>query len=185
MKHLFRLFAFVLMLAVAGACATKKTVYFDQLIRQNVESYDIQMTDIQFYNSKEIILERDLSYEETKVASGKIRFENGRFIERIIIKKETPGVCEGFDNEVIDVAFEPGENKVLKFVRDAQDKYRVSAIEWKNKYGKVAYDTTHYFIVPGGEKAILKVKLEDIYKFDKKQRVATGRTIQKKTSSEE
>lgn len=179
MKHLYRLFALMLFIMLVGACATKKTVYFNQLIRQNVESYDIEMTDIQFYNSREIILERDLSYEETKVASGKIRFENGRFIERIIIKKETPGVCEGFDEEVIDVSFEPGENKVLKFVRDAGDNYRVSAIEWQNKYGKVAYDTTHYFIVPGGEKAILKVKLEDIHKFDKKQRIAPGRTLSK------
>ncbi len=164
-------------LLFTSACASKKTVLFNQEIRQNVESYNIEMLDIQFYNSSKIVLERDLSYEETKVASGKIRFENGRFIERIIIKKNTPGVCENYDDNVIDVAFEDGENKALKFVRDGSDRYRLSAIEWQNKYGKIAYDTTHYFIVPGGEKAMLKVKLEDIFQIEKKERVAPGRQI--------
>ncbi len=174
---------FLILVVFSGlliACASKKTVYFDQSLRENVASYQIELTDVQFYNSSKIILERDLNYEETKVASGKIRFENGRFIERIIIKKNTPGVCENFTDEMIDVSFEQGDNRVLKFVRDGQDRYRISALEWQNKHGKVAYDTTHFFIVPGGEKALLKVRLEDIYNFKKEERVAPGRSISSK-----
>jgi hypothetical protein len=176
-----KLFIFSLILTFFfSGCASKKAVYFNQEIRDNVESYEIEMTEIQFYNSHKIVLERNLTYEETKVASGKIRFENGQFIERIIIKKNTPGVCEGFTADMIDVAFEQGENRILKFVRDSENKFRISALEWKDKYGKIAYDTTHFFIVPGGEKAVLKVKLEDIYNFNKQERVAPGRSISTK-----
>jgi hypothetical protein len=169
----------VLMFFFSG-CASKKSVFFNQEIRDNVESYEIEMTEIQFYNSHKIVLERNLTYEETKVASGKIRFENGQFIERIIIKKNTPGVCESFTEDMIDVAFEQGDNRVLKFVRDSESKFRVSALEWTDKYGKIAYDTTHFFIAPGGEKAVLKVKLEDIYNFKKQERVAPGRSVTSK-----
>ena len=72
-------------------------------------------------------------------------------------------MCETFDDNMIDVSFEQGENRQLKFVRDSQDKYRISALEWKNKEGKINYDTTFFYIAPGGERALLKVKLEDIY----------------------
>lgn len=169
--------ALLVSLGFLSACASKKAVLFTQAIRENVESYDITLDQIQFYNSHKIVLYRNLSYEETKVASGKIRFENGEFIERVIIKKNTPGVCEGFTDQIIDVAFEQGENRQLKFVRDSQDKYRISALEWNNKEGKVAYDTTFFYISQGGEHALLKVKLEDIFKFKTEERVAPGRSI--------
>ena len=174
-----KLFVLLALLSVGllSACAARKAVYFTQPIRQNVESYDIIVDQIQFYNSHKIVLYRNLSYEQTKVASGKIRFENGEFIERIIIKKNTPGLCETFDDNMIDVSFEQGENRQLKFVRDSQDKYRISALEWKNKEGKINYDTTFFYIAPGGERALLKVKLEDIFKFKTEERVAPGRSI--------
>ena len=78
-----KLFVLLALLSVGllSACASRKAVYFTQSIRENVESYDITVDQIQFYNSHKIVLYRNLSYEETKVASGKIRFENGEFID--------------------------------------------------------------------------------------------------------
>ncbi len=179
MKNKTNIFLFATLMVIGTACASRKTVYFDQQLRRNIESYGIDLPDVQFYNSKKIVLERDLSYEETKVASGKIRFENGRFIEKIIIKKRTPGVCENFEDNFVEVSFEQGDNTTLKFMRDGKNYYRLSALEWKNRLGKVAYDTTMYFILPGGENALLKVKAEDIYRFEKKERVAPGRKLSK------
>ncbi|MBW7847460.1 MAG: hypothetical protein H3C41_05165 [Bacteroidales bacterium] len=179
MKKQIKQFIVIALLLMVSACASRKTIYFDQQIRKNIESYGIDLPDIQFYNSKKIVLARDLSYEETKVASGKIRFENGRFIEKIIIKKRTPGVCENFDDRFLEISFEHGDNTKLKFILDSKDYYRLSAMEWKNRYGKIAYDTTVYYIQPGGEKALLKIKAEDIYRFDRKERVAPGRKLSK------
>jgi hypothetical protein len=175
-KEYLLFMAFALMITVSS-CASKKTILFTQSIREKVESYDLAIEDIQFYNSHKIVLERNLSYEDTKVASGKISFENGQYVERIIIKKRTPGVCESFDDNAIDVSFEQGENRQLKFVLNPKQRYQVSALEWENKFGRISYDTTNYFILPGGEKAMLKVKKEDIFKFDKQERVAPGRSV--------
>ncbi len=177
MKKQTILFLIVTAGLLMSACASRKTLYFDQKMRQNIESYKIDLPDIQFYNSKKIVLERNLSYEETKVASGKIRFENGKIIEKVTIKKRTPGVCENFDDDFLDVSFEQGDNNTLRFIRDKKDHYRLSALEWKNRFGKVDYDTVFFYISPGGEKALLKIKAEDIYRFEKKERVAPGRKL--------
>lgn len=167
----------ILVVLLVSACASKKTMYFTQELRKNVESYDIKLEEIQFYNSNKIELERNLTYEETKVASGKIRFENGQYIERIIIKSKTQGVCELFDENSINVSFEQGDNRQLIFVRNNKDMYQISAFNWENKYGRISYDTTEYFIAPGGQKALLKVKKEDIFNFKKQERVAPGRSV--------
>lgn len=165
----------VLFLVVS--CSSKKTLYFTHQLRETVAASDIDLKDIQFYNSQKIVIERQITSEETKVASGKIRFENGQFIERIIIKKNTPGICESFNEAVVEVAFEQGENRALKFVRNAREKYQISALEWEGKFGRISYDTTFFFIVPGSEKAMLKIKKEDITRFNKQERVASGRSV--------
>ncbi|MBS4059588.1 MAG: hypothetical protein KG029_04260 [Bacteroidetes bacterium] len=180
MKKEYMLFMTFVLVITLSSCASKKTILFTQAIREKVESYDLDIGDIQFYNSHEIVLERNLSYEDTKVAAGKISFENGQYVERIIIKKRTPGVCEFYDESAIDVSFEQGENRQLKFVLNPKLHYQVSALEWERKYGRISYDTTSYFILPGGEKAMLRVKKEDIFKFDKQERVAPGRSVSSK-----
>lgn len=163
-------------LLLISACSPR-TILFTQYMRGKVESQGLDLKDVQFYNSSELILQRNLTYEETKLAQGKINFENGKFIELITIKKMTPGVCESYDKKSLDVSFESGENRKLKFVLNPNQNYQVSALEWKDKYGKVKYDTLYYYIRPGGEKALLKVKKDNIFKLDKQERVAPGRKV--------
>lgn len=158
------------------ACSPK-TIYFTQQTRAKIESSGINLKDIQYYNSHQIILQRNLSYEETKVASGKISIENGEFVEIITLNKKTPGVCESYTSNALDVSFENGENRKLRFIMNQEKNYQISAIEWKNKFGKVSYDTLTYYIKPGGEKALLKVKKDNIFVYDKKERVIEGRTV--------
>jgi hypothetical protein len=173
MKLLKTLLINILLLS---ACSPK-TIYFTQNTRTKIESNKIDLKDIQYYNSHEIILQRNLSYEETKVASGKISIENGEFVEIITLKKKTPGVCESYTSNSLDVSFEKGENRKLRFIMNPEKNYQVSAIEWKNKFGKVSYDTLTYYIKPGGEKALLKVKKDNVFIYDKKERVIEGRTV--------
>jgi len=171
------LLPYVLIIMFAALPGCSKTIMFTQEIRQKVQGDGIDIREVQFYNDKKFTLQRNLSYEETKVAQGKIKFENGQFIEMIIIKKNTPGVCESTMPNSLDISFEQGENRKLRFVLNNKSTYQLSAIEWKDKFGKVSYDTLTYYITPGGDKTRLKVKKEYIFKVDKKQRVAPGRTV--------
>jgi hypothetical protein len=174
--------SFIFSILLLTACSPK-TIYFTQQTRKKIENNKIDLKDIQYYNSHQIILQRNLSYEETKVASGKISIENGEFVEMIILKKKTPGICESYTQYSLDVSFEQGDNRKLRFVLNPEKNYQVSATEWKNKFGKVSYDTLTYYIKPGGEKALLKVKKEDIFTYDKQERVIQGRTVTSKSSN--
>ncbi len=167
---------FLLLSLILPSCSPK-TILFTQQIRQKVENESLNLTDVQFYNSHPIILQRNLTYAETKIASGEIQFENGKYIEIIQIKKGTPGVCETANANSLDVSFEAGENRNLKFVLNPRKNYQISALEWKDRFGRVTYDSLTYYLKPGSEKALLKVKRDHIFKLDKKERVAPGRKV--------
>ncbi|MDA3944768.1 MAG: hypothetical protein PF694_14640 [Bacteroidetes bacterium] len=176
-KQLWQLKWMIVFAMVLFSSCSPKTIYFTQEIRNKVEEQGLDLRDVQFYNSHPITLQRNLTYEETKLASGTINFENGRYIEIIQIKKETPGICEQVEPKSLDITFEAGDNRRLKFVMNPRKNYQISALEWRDRLGKVNYDTLTYYIKPGGEKALLKVKNDKIFKLDKKERVATGRKV--------
>ena len=177
--RLNKLFVFIVL--VFTSCSTQ-TIYFTQQTRSKIESNGIDLKDIQYYNSHKIILQRNLSYEETKVASGNISIENGEFVEIITLNRGTPGICESYTFNSLDISFEKGENRKLRFIMNSEKNYQISAIEWKDKFGKVSYDTLTYYIKPGGEKALLKVKKDNNFVYDKKERIIEGRTITNNSS---
>ena len=165
-------FAFLMLLS---SCS--KTIYFTRDMRQNLSKNYLSIDKIQFYNSKKIILRRNLSYADTKVARGKINFENGQYVEKIIIPKKTPGVAVGEGTNYINVAFEDGNNRFLKFVLNGDNEYQVSAGKWEQGYGKVKYDTLVYYIEPKSSKAVLKVVKNDNFNLQKNTRRLKGKVI--------
>lgn len=162
---------------VFGAC--NSTMYFTQDMRNNLNDNDLNVADVQFYNSKKLILKRNLNYDETKIARGEIKLENGQYIEEIIIPKNTPGVAVDYSNNRVDIAFEQGFNRDLKFVLNEENLYQITALSWQDDYGRIKYDTLIYFMEPGGDEALLKVKKDNIYNFQKKKRIVKGRTVTK------
>ncbi len=155
------------------------TIYFTQEMRNNIDENNLKIEDVQFYVSQKLILKRNLSSDEIKIARGEIKFENGQFVEEIIIPKNTPGIAVDLDIDWVDIVFEQGFNRDLKFVLNSDDNYQITALEWNSNYGKVKYDTTFYYLVPGSDKALLKVKKEDIFNFQKNKRVVKGINIDK------
>ncbi len=165
-------FAFFMLLA---SCS--KTIYFTQDMRSDLSKNYLSIDKIQFYNSKKIVLRRNLSYADTKVARGKINFENGQYVENIIIPKKTPGVAVGEGGNYINVAFEDGPNRYLKFVLNDDNLYQISAAKWEQGYGKIKYDTLIYYIEPKSSKAVLKVVRNDNFNMQKNTRRLKGITV--------
>ncbi len=164
---------FILVLGILlNSCS--KTIYFTQDMRMNLHKNHIKLGEVQFYNSKKIALKRDISYEDTKVARGAIKLENGQLIEELIIPKNTPGVTKSETGNVINVAFESGRNRAIRFVLNDKNRYQISALVWENGYGKIVYDTLVYFIEPKSAKALLKVRKDNRYNFQKKVRKVKG-----------
>jgi len=152
-------------------------ILFTQEIRDDLNENNLEIEKVQFYNSKKIILKRSLSKEETQIAKGVIRFENGQYFEEIIIPKKTKGiaVCKG--SKYLRIAFELGENKNLRFSLNGDSEYQIAADTWKNDFGCINYDTTKYYIIPGSNNTLLLVDKEHISNYEKKRRVVKGRSV--------
>ena len=175
MYRKLNLLVFVLISLVISSCSN--LIYFTQEIRSDLSENDLEVEKVQFYNSSKIILLRNLSKEETQIAKGTIRLENGEYYEEIIIPKKTKGVAVRNGSEFLRVAFETGEKRNLRFDMNENSKYQISADTWKDSYGCVVYDTSTYFIVPSSSNTVLMVNKEYISNFEKKRRVLKGRSV--------
>ena len=146
-------------------------------MKKNLLKNNLDIKDVQFYTSKKIVLKRNLTYKETKLARGKIKYQNGQYFEEIIIPKNTPGVLEKDSANILGVAFEKGRNRALKFVLNKNDHYQLSALLWNDGYGRVSYDTLVYYVEPRSSQAVLKVKKHYTFVFNKKIRKVRGRLV--------
>ncbi len=172
MKNRKWIILFLITGVLTTSCSDK--VLFTRQMQQLLYENEINMRHVQFYNSKKIVLKRNLTSEETDVASGKILFENGKYIEEIIIPKHTPGVAVKSGKNYLNIAFENDKRKYLKFLLNYNNNYQLSAKEWDKNYGKIKYDTLTYYILPGGAKALLEVSKNNVSKFEKKRRKLKG-----------
>jgi hypothetical protein len=168
---------------VFSACGSSKT-YFTTAIRQSVEASHQKLDKVQFYADRDIILRREMDKEDTKVYSGKVKIENGHYVNIITLKKNTPGVCTVTTNNAIGVSFEQGSNKFLSFGKtkdaDPEDPYRILANEWVDDYGLVKYEGKEYHILSDGTEASLMIKTKVYKKSVREEREMKGRKVAKK-----
>ena len=126
-----------------SACSPKILFTYD--IKQRLDYEGLELEKVQFYNSRKIVLERILPHKGSVVAGGKIRFENGKMIEQVVVKRNTPGICEFRNDNEMDISFENGEGRYLKFKVDKyQDFFQIYTEINKAGYNTVFYDTTVY-----------------------------------------
>ncbi len=152
-------------------------IFFTEDIRENLNENQLEVEKVQFYNSEKIVLRRSLSKEETQIAKGTIRLEDGHYFEEIIIPKKTKGVVVKKGSEYLRVAFETGENRNLRFVINQDKYYQISADNWENNYGCISYDTTLYYVIPSSSSTLLLVNKEYIQNFEENRRVLKGISV--------
>jgi len=147
MKHStqFLLAAFFLM--TFSSCSKKLTPY-TQRLQDDFEFSKDELQRIQFYLSSDIVLQRNLGVEETRISEGKIQLIDGREVEQIVFKKGTPGILVFSPKENrLAISFEEGgDDKYLMFGpnKQAGGRFVLLAKEWRNKLGKVSYNGKIY-----------------------------------------
>ena len=166
-----------------AACSTSKT-YFTANIRNKVESSKQPLEKIQFYADRNITLRRDMETGETKVSSGKVKIENGHYVNIISLPKNTPGVCTIVKNNIVGISFETGDNRYLTYgkTKNAQpnDPYRILANDWTNDYGIINYDGKKYHIQSEGTNAAILIKTKVLKNFKVEEREMKGRKVSDK-----
>lgn len=162
------------------SCAQK--IVFTAQLRNKLEKQDIDLQEVQFYNSDKIVLEREEEKpEELSIRSGTVKIEEGRIIEEIVIKKKTPGICVEAHPYHLNISFEDRSDNSLKFGRKAGNHlgntFKLYAKSWRDETGKIQYGDTIYTTGKGAAASHLLVKKSQIYKLIREKRVAKGRTI--------
>lgn len=175
MKKPFYSFVFLPLFFLLSSCSN--TIYFTQDMRNTLNKSKVPIEEVQFYNSKKIVLKRNLSYDETKVARGEIKYENGEYVEEIIIPKNTPGVAVGHGNNFLNIAFENGRNRDFRFSENERSLYQLIPERIDQKNETVVYDTLVYLLEHGSNRALLKVKKNSNFNFEKKKRVVKGISV--------
>ncbi|MCF8332674.1 MAG: hypothetical protein K9I47_00880 [Bacteroidales bacterium] len=171
----------VILLAVATSCSKK--IVFTAKLRNKLENQNIDLKDVQFYNSDKIVLKRtEKKPEELSVSSGAVKIEEGKIIEEIVIKKKTPGVCIEAKPYQLNISFENGNNKYLKFGRKTggplDNKFKLYAKKWETQKGEILYGDTLYTAPKDAANTYLLVEKDQVYNLIREKRVAEGRTIE-------
>jgi hypothetical protein len=176
MKKIFLFFSLALLFS-----SCKNLVPYTDSMRKQHNWTEEQVKRIQFYVSHDVVLHRELTKGSTEIVQGKIKMENGKKVEEILIRAGTPGVLTDMpkENKML-VSFEVGDDHYLSFGvnPDAGDKYVLLASDWKNGMGKIHYAGNEYYSEQDSKYACLLVDLRRIDKMAVNERVAKGRKVQ-------
>lgn len=173
--------------AVFSSCSMNR-MYFTVETKLQVEKANINVTQLQFYNSEEIVLTRQLSKEDIGVEKGRIKIQNGRQVEEIIIPRNTPGICEVNDEKTLKVSFDKGNDNAIAFLVERRNgvvtegsHFKIAAKEWVstergNKVGKMDYEGKVFTLVRGFNSRLL-IDKSVLNKVDRDTKVAKGRKL--------
>lgn len=176
MKYSFYLFAMIGIFA--SGCASY--VPFTKDLANQYHIQEEQLAALQFYNSSDIILYKDVRNGESKIVSGKIKVIDGREVEEILIQAKTKGIkVNSSDGKSISISFEINDNYYLNFGENPKinNKFTLLASDWENGIGIVTYNDEKFKTPTQSGKVFLLVNLKKLQKMDKKERVAKGRKV--------
>ncbi|MBC8072154.1 MAG: hypothetical protein IAG13_27790 [Deltaproteobacteria bacterium] len=151
---------------------------------------------LQYFVSSRIVLERRLRSRDERVEGGHVSLRRGEWIERLIVRRGTPGVATGWDDRTLRVSFEPGG--ALEFVRDqalpaalARDREPAGLTGWaapretyllrtdrsEDGIHRLDYRGQRWEVVQGFEGARLEVRRDDRRRWGFERRVVRGRRL--------
>lgn len=160
-------------------CSPKLSTFSERLYNDGDWS-EQELSDIQFYNSDNIVLRRQVRSGQSKIIDGEIKMENGRKVEEIIIKKGTPGIfVKRINDKNLAISFESGKDKVLVFGPNKKigGRYALKANNWERNRGEVNYAGKTWTITVINDVPMLQVDLSNKSKTTRRSRVAKGRKV--------
>lgn len=176
----FSFFAAIILCLSLSSCS-KKLQYFTQDIYNDFRWSENELQKIQFYLSDDIVLQRRLGSEDSRITKGKIRVIDGSDVEEIIFKKNTPGVIV-FTPKTnhFAVSFEENDDNYLMFGpnKKAGGRYVLLAKDWDKHLGKITYNGKTYSTTSESAYASLLVDIKKARNISYKSREASGRKVE-------
>jgi hypothetical protein len=173
-------FLFALLAMLSLAACTPQYSFFTESLYQKQKWTEADISRIQFYISKDIVLTRALTEGETKISEGKIQIKNGRKVEQVIIRQGTPGVLVLMPKENrFAISFEESDDAYLMFGPNPKydNRFALLAQDWEREKGKVHYKGNLYEVGSESAYASLMVDLRRIGDHEFQSRKAEGRLV--------
>ena len=179
MKNL--IFFSILSLVLTVTSCSPDLTPFSEDIRAKAKLDEGTLKKVQFYLSKDVVIQREAGEGTTEVKGGKIKVVDGKRVEEIIIPEGTPGVLIMMpQTNRMAVSFEAdSDQKFLMFGPNPNqhNNYTLLSKEWKNGVGTITYDGKEYNTNSESGRAVLMVDADFIRKLDVDSRKAKGRKI--------
>jgi len=169
--------------AVAKSSGDTTYTPFTKQLRQRIENNHLDIKKVQFFVDQRLVLRRSLGNVKSEIKSGVILFENGQYLNEIIIPRNTPGVCEAVNGDKLMISFELQNNNSIEFgpggMNDAY--FTLYARNWNNGSADMTYDNKNYKVqcascLNAGDVKLV-VRKSEADKLEKTQRVVQGRKV--------
>ena len=135
---------------------------------------------IQFYLSEDVVLTRELRSDRSQITRGTVRVINGREVEQVVFKRNTPGVFT-FSPKTrrVAISFEDDSDNFLVFGPNPKngDRYSLLASDWNRNSGQVTYAGREWRVSSADAFASLLIPLKRIREGDTRGRVVGGRKV--------
>jgi len=135
---------------------------------------------VQFYLSQNIVLKRKANEHESIIKEGKIKLTKGKKVEKIVIKKGTPGTLTFIPKaNRFAISFDQDENKYLMFGpnKRAHGKFVLLAKDWDRNIGHMTYNGELFYTSSSSAMAHLLVDIKQAAEVKYSREKATGRIV--------
>jgi hypothetical protein len=158
-------------------------VPFTKALKDMVDKNNLDLKKVQFFIDQKLIMKRSLGMQKVDVKSGVIVFENGEYMQQIIVPAFTPGVCERAGNNQLQISFETPNNNITFAALGDNIYFRLLGHNWDQRYGTadIVYDNQTYKVqcascISAGDAKLL-VRKNQMDKLQNSQRVIEGRKV--------
>ncbi len=174
-----RILFFGLIVLFLSSCGTN----LKPLTQRMYEEYgwsERDLQSVQFYVSRDIVLEKKAMDNVTSIKEGKIKVTEDRVIEKVVIKRGTPGSLLFMPKQNrLAISFDNDDNKYLIFGASEKNngKFMLFAKDWDRNRGIMTYDGQTYYTTSSSAMAYLLVDIREAAKMKVSNNVAPGRKI--------
>src|SRR5690606_19534797 len=172
--------------ATAFSCSPSLSPFSSSLIKE-YQYDDEALSQIQFYLSDDIVLQRQMRQGESTIDQGRISVRDGRRVEEIVFRSGTPGVYVfSPGDQKLAISFERGEDRYLIFGPSSRSRrggrggsgiYGLLAKEWESDYGTITYDGKEYYTPARSAFVTLLVDIDSRVRVNREVKEVGGRTV--------
>lgn len=171
----------IILTALVGLSSCAKYIPYTSDIEKKYQITAEEREQLQFKNSKEIILENQDVTVEKEVKKGKLVTKKDSNSNEIVVEEKTFGAVVGqTDNGMLKISFSPDDECYLRFILNPQTKKYEFAVVDSDSKPFVKYCTADgevKFTVITGTNACLLFSKKDLEKMRKHSKTEKGRKV--------